>query len=841
MIFTPFSGRLRLAATLLFLSFFAAILSPCANADAITIDASVAPVAPTALNFATGGKSPSGHELAVNNRYFTLDGKPFFPVMGEFHYSRYPASEWEDEILKMKAGGINVISLYIFWIHHEEVEGQFDWAGQKDLRKFVELCAKHGMLVWARIGPWDHGEVRNGGFPDWLVAKVRVRRSNDPTYLDYVAKFYDQIGQQLKGLFWKDGGAIIGVQVENEYHPGRGGIEHMNQLLHMAHASGIDAPFYTETSWDNAAVPSTGFLPVFGGYTEQFWSNSLTELPPNQNFFFDDIRAEDNVMGDLQPKNSGYNTKYTDFPFLTAEMGGGMAIAYHRRPIMYADDSTAAALVKLGSGITGLGYYMYHGGTNPDGLTSLQETQSQPDGAGYNDMEAKSYDFQAPLGEFGQFHPSFFTMKSLNMFVDEFGSLLAPMAAYFPTQIPPSTNDTATPRVAVRSDGKSAFIFINNYERNYPLDEHKDFQVSLQLPSGTLQIPHSPTTIPSGTYTIWPVNLAIGGVNLRYATAQLLAKLSEPKLDTYVFMAGPGVKPEFAFEHALGDSVIGLHGQTVTQKNDVATVSGFEPGTDATIRITHAGQTTQVIVLTHEQGLNLYKANVAGRDRLFLSQAGLFFDEHQVHLTSRNPADLKVGVYPAFADPSLNFTDEGKDGVFHEYAARVNDFPSNILLATDAPIKPAAPSAPARVNPSPRRHIVMEPSDADFDRAAIWLVKIPPSVLTETSARPVLQIDYEGDVARLYAGDRFLDDNFYKGTTFEYGLWRLTPQELQQGLDLKILPLRQDTALFLEKSARPDFTGNQDVLKIKSIGIAWDYRAVLSDASKPNLAKFKIK
>jgi hypothetical protein len=69
----------------------------------------------------------------------------------------------------------------------------------------------------------------------------------------------------------------------------------------------------------------------------------------------------------------------------------------------------------------------------------------------------------------------------------------------------------------------------------------------------------------------------------------------------------------------------------------------------------------------------------------------------------------------------------------------------------------------------------------------------------------------------------------------------LTPAELQQGLDLKILPLRQDTALFLEKSARPAFADGQDVLKIKSISIVWDYQAVLEDASKPNLAKFKIK
>ncbi len=148
----------------------------------------------------------------------TADRVPeaYSPIVGEFHYSRYPEREWEQEILKIKAGGIQVISTYVFWIHHEEIEGQFDWSGQRNLRRFVQLCAKHGMYVWIRVGPWAHGEVRNGGLPDWLLLKTATRENN-PTYLKYVTRFYGQIGEQTKGLFWKDGGRIIGVQLENEY------------------------------------------------------------------------------------------------------------------------------------------------------------------------------------------------------------------------------------------------------------------------------------------------------------------------------------------------------------------------------------------------------------------------------------------------------------------------------------------------------------------------------------------------------------------------------------------------------------------------------------------------
>ncbi len=32
----------------------------------------------------------------------------------------------------------------------------------------IELCGKHNMYAIIRIGPFCHGEVRNGGMPDWL-------------------------------------------------------------------------------------------------------------------------------------------------------------------------------------------------------------------------------------------------------------------------------------------------------------------------------------------------------------------------------------------------------------------------------------------------------------------------------------------------------------------------------------------------------------------------------------------------------------------------------------------------------------------------------------------------
>ena len=72
------------------------------------------------------------------NKYLTKDEKPWFPVMGEIHFSRYRADLWEESLRKMKAGGLSIASVYVIWIHHEEEEGVFDFTGNRNLRGFLE-------------------------------------------------------------------------------------------------------------------------------------------------------------------------------------------------------------------------------------------------------------------------------------------------------------------------------------------------------------------------------------------------------------------------------------------------------------------------------------------------------------------------------------------------------------------------------------------------------------------------------------------------------------------------------------------------------------------------------
>ena len=80
------------------------------------------------------------HSYSYNQNYLTCDGKPILPVMGEFHFSRYPKEEWEQALLNMKRGGVEIVATYVFWIHHEEAKGEWNFEGNRSLRDFLACC-----------------------------------------------------------------------------------------------------------------------------------------------------------------------------------------------------------------------------------------------------------------------------------------------------------------------------------------------------------------------------------------------------------------------------------------------------------------------------------------------------------------------------------------------------------------------------------------------------------------------------------------------------------------------------------------------------------------------------
>ena len=555
-----------------------------------------------------GDPGPAGHELLVNNQFITMGGKPIIPVMGEMHFSRYPKEQWEDAILKMKASGINIIAFYVIWIHHEEIEGQFDWSGNKDVRGFIKLCQKHGMLVYPRIGPWAHGEVRNGGLPDWILnKKFLIERSNDPVYQSYVDRYIKQLAGQMHGLMYKDGGPIIGVQLENEYSRGK---EHILWLKKTVREYGIDVPLYTVTGWDNASVPENEVIPLWGAYPEAPWNSDLEKIIRNYSFEFDPA-----------PVNEGI------YPFFTCELGVGNQITEHRRPVFNRFDGLTIATIKIGSGSNLPGYYLFTGGSNPPGILSSMEENREETGY-WNTYPRISYDFQAAVKETGELAPSYYQVKKLHYFLNEFGGILAPMVPVI-AKVKDPVKDL---QYSVRVKDDSGFLFGINYYRGTSKPVQKDIQFKIKLNMETLQFPSVPFDIPDSSTFIWPFNFWMNNVVLKYATAQPLCRIDQKARTDWFFIQNYGIAPELCFDAASIKTIESNSGKIIKANNHY-TITGLVPGISSYVKIINTeGAEQRIIILSYEESDHLWLFNLKGNKQLFISDANLYMNTNQLHV-----------------------------------------------------------------------------------------------------------------------------------------------------------------------------------------------------------------
>ncbi len=435
---------------------------------------------------------------SYNSEYLTCNGSPILPIMGEFHFSRYPEKEWRSALENMQQGGVEIAATYVFWIHHEEAEGEWDFSERRNLKAFLNCCREVGMKVWLRIGPWAHGECRNGGFPDWLVEKERrgelTLRTDNPQYLRYVDVFFTKIAEQSDGYMHKDGGPVIGIQIENEYGHAGGpsdreeGMAHMRTLRAMAENKGLTAPYFSATGWGGAYVPES-FLPVLGGYVDAPWANHTHELAASENFLFQPFHDDANIASDFAEGQSGFTFDTSKSPYLTAELGGGLQVTAHRRTYPYPEDIEAQTISMLGAGANLIGYYMYHGGVNPDGkYSTLQESKA----TGYaNDLPVKSYDFQTCLRENGLPSESYYRLRKHHVFIKNTEELLAPAKAYLPENIPgpAGAEDMEALRAAFRYNEAAdcGFLFINNHQRKRKMTEKRitpEAPLKFAVPSG---------------------------------------------------------------------------------------------------------------------------------------------------------------------------------------------------------------------------------------------------------------------------------------------------------------------------------------------------------------------
>ena len=779
--------RKFLVAAIILLAVRPAVLAQ--NGNTVTLDAShPRAIGPVGKN-SWGGVNPHGDRISVTSQSLELNGRPLIIVAGEMHPTRTDAAAWEESILKMKAGGLNTVSAYVLWNHFEQDPGVFDFTGNRDLRRFVQLCAKHGMYVWLRAGPFCNAEVLAGGLPQWLFGEPVKERSNDPGYLFYVGSFYREVGKQLRGLMFKDGGPIIAIQLENEYqhatpfwdfpYPGAGGgnkgsdgESHMMKLKALALAAGLDAPLFTATAWGNAPVPAGEFLPTWGCYAY------LGAGGPTDTSTFSEGR--DNPPGKF----------IGTYPFAFCELGGGSPPQAGWRPNIPPESVEVALFTRIACGGNLTGIYMYHGGSNPLGRHGYLNVAPW--------FPTISYDFQAPIGEYGRLKPAFFQARPFQQFLRDFPDLLAPTVSVWPEKyvVPADTNDL---RYMARVNGDSGFLFLNNYQDKLILPDRAGVRVELKLKNETLAIPAGDAglTLKSGVMAALPFNLPLVNAKLKYATAQLMTKVDANGERTFVFFAPKGMATEFVFDAA---TVKTIRGAEVTRAENVLRVAMSEPGTGATFEvIPTTGKPFNILTLTRQQAERCLKLqNLWGAERLVLSDDDVIGDGDTLRVSAVGDANLSFAVFP---NPAGKVTGPagrlaGKaDGVFTRYALAL-----------------------------PPVSVQAEVKNVADDKLTVKIGKQEFAKVNDI----FLRVDYAGDRGWAFIAGTLVADNYNFGVPWELGLKRWQASLGDQGLFLHIVPWKGDTSkvLFDGITFKPVENATQPAV-IRSAQLVPEYAATI--------------
>lgn len=304
--------------------------------------------------------SKPGSAVTFDEKSVIVNGKRILIACGEVHYPRCTAAMWPSILERSKGLGINTISSYVFWNVHETSKNVWNFGGERDLSRYLDLCQQKGLKVFLRIGPYICAEWNYGGFPPYLRDEPGITiRTMNPAYCARVENYYSRLAEVVKPHLASNGGPVILVQVENEYaniakRYGEQGQEYLRWIVDAATRAGF------------SAVPTTT---CEGGAKGAIETSNGFMIPPER-------------VAKVRETHPGAPLLWTElYPSWYRVWGGRNAPARDPR-------SMAGGILDFVSrGGSGWSYYMWFGGTN-FGRTSMY-------------LQTPSYDFHAALDEFG--------------------------------------------------------------------------------------------------------------------------------------------------------------------------------------------------------------------------------------------------------------------------------------------------------------------------------------------------------------------------------------------------------------------------------------------------------
>jgi hypothetical protein len=401
-------------------------------------------------------KASTQDRIRYDNQCYMIDGKDTFFYSGSFHYFRCPKELWAERFEKIKASGMNCVETYVAWNWHERQPptdvDDFSKVDMTDLSDWLDMAInRFGLYVVLRPGPYICAEWDGGGYPQWLItkrpadAKLPWLRGDDPTYLAWCRHWYAAVAKaavpfQITHRPAGEPGVIL-WQIENEYNYAAIPVQiKLHQLQALAHDSrdfGIDVPLITCMTDD----------PVFR--QDKYLLQNVVECRNTYPRFNPSSETRDLIrLADYQPEKPRFVTELQGGWFsdvgnqLSDQMGYTAAQLRH------------VTLQAWAYGFTGTNYYMMFGGTNQGDWGAA--------------MKTTSYDYAAPIREWGGVGPRYFAVQGMANFLRDHAMQLvrsvsedAPLNGTVPAELSV---------LARRAADGSHFLFVFNNRQSEPAE-----------------------------------------------------------------------------------------------------------------------------------------------------------------------------------------------------------------------------------------------------------------------------------------------------------------------------------------------------------------------------------
>lgn len=324
---------------------------------------------------------------------FLLDQKPFKVLSGAIHYFRVHPDDWHHSLYNLKALGFNTVETYVPWNVHEPEKGRFNFQGQLDLERFLQIAQDLGLYAIVRPSPFICAEWEFGGLPAWLLTEDMRIRSSDPRFIEAVAAYYDELLPRLTPRLLDRGGNILMMQVENEYGSYGEDKAYLRAVRDLMIVRGVTCPLFTSDGPWRATLEAGTLIDEDLLVTGNFGSRADENFASMKEFFQEHDKK---------------------WPLMCMEFWDGWFNRW-KEPIITRDPEELAEAVhevlKQGS----INLYMFHGGTNFGFMNgcSARGTIDLP--------QVTSYDYDALLNEAGNPTPKYFAVqKMLKTYYPEF-------------------------------------------------------------------------------------------------------------------------------------------------------------------------------------------------------------------------------------------------------------------------------------------------------------------------------------------------------------------------------------------------------------------------------------